>query len=299
VGAITTAASETVPAGDVVSQDPGACSACASPGDPVDLVVSIGGTPNTAPDVTITAPADGTSIVEGTQLDLSATATDNEDGVLTSAITWSSSEDGALGAGGSVSVSLSVGVHSITATVTDSGGLVGSDQITVTVTPAPIDVPDVIGQTQAGAEAQLVAAGLSVGNVTGQTSTSVPAGDVIDQSPTACDACASPGDPVDLVVSSGPPANTAPTLTITTPADNSVAVEGIAVTFTATASDAEQGDLSGTVVWSSSRDGILGTGASVSVPLTRGRHIVTATVTDAGGLVGSAQVVVRVRRDRG
>jgi beta-lactam-binding protein with PASTA domain len=297
VGDVTVQSSTSVPAGVVIDQSPTACSVCASPGDPVDLVVS-SGPANTAPGVTITTPADGTSIVEGTQLDLGATATDAEDGDLTSAITWSSSEDGALGGGGVVSVSVSVGVHIITASVTDTGGLVGSDQITVTVTAAPIDVPDVTGQSQADAEAELVAAGLSVGVITTAVSDTVPAGNVLSQDPSACSVCASPGDPVDLVVSSGPPANTAPTLTITAPANNSTAVEGVAVTFTATASDAEQGDLSGTVVWSSNRDGILGSGASLSVPLTRGRHVITATVTDAGGLQGSGQVVVRVRRDR-
>ena len=60
------------------------------------------------------------------------------------------------------------------------------------------------GQLQATAEANIVAAGLTVGTVTTAASATVPAGDVISQNPVACMACASPSDPVDLVVSTGP-----------------------------------------------------------------------------------------------
>ena len=59
---------------------------------------------------------------------------DNEDGNLSANLTWNSNLDGALGTGASVGATLSVGGHTITASVTDSGGLPGSDQITITVT---------------------------------------------------------------------------------------------------------------------------------------------------------------------
>jgi hypothetical protein len=92
------------------------------------------------------------------------TATDAEDGILSGSLGWTSSEDGALGSGASVNATLSLGTHTITAAVTDGGGLSGNDQITVSVTAAPVDVPDVTGQTQASAEADLLAAGLTVGS---------------------------------------------------------------------------------------------------------------------------------------
>jgi hypothetical protein len=61
-------------------------------------------------------------------------ASDAEDGDLTAGLSWVSSLDGAIGTGGSFSRSdLSVGGHTITATVTDSGGLAASEQITLTV----------------------------------------------------------------------------------------------------------------------------------------------------------------------
>ena len=89
---------------------------------------------NTAPGVSITGPADGASVVEGTALTFTGTANDNEDGNLSANLTWNSNLDGALGTGASVGATLSVGGHTITASVTDSGGLPGSDQITITVT---------------------------------------------------------------------------------------------------------------------------------------------------------------------
>jgi hypothetical protein len=47
---------------------------------------------------------------------------------------WTSSQDGQIGTGGSFSRSLTAGTHTITAKVTDSGGLTGQKAISVTVT---------------------------------------------------------------------------------------------------------------------------------------------------------------------
>ena len=77
--------------------------------------------------------------------------------------------------------------------------------------PPPVTVPNVIGQTQNGAAAVLQKSGLTVGTVTQQTSTSVPAGSVISQNPAAGTSVA-PGSAVDLVVSSGPPPVTVPSV---------------------------------------------------------------------------------------
>ena len=93
-----------------------------------DLVFAVEtNTPNTAPSVTISAPANGSSVTEGTSVVFSGSASDFEDGNLSVGLAWSSSIDGVIGGGGSFSTSsLSVGVHTITASVTDSGGLSGS-----------------------------------------------------------------------------------------------------------------------------------------------------------------------------
>ncbi len=89
-----------------------------------------------APDVTITAPANGSSFAEGDPINFTGTAIDVQDGDISGSISWSSSINGALGGGASIIVSsLSVGTHTITASATDSDTLTGTDQISVTVQP--------------------------------------------------------------------------------------------------------------------------------------------------------------------
>jgi hypothetical protein len=95
-----------------------------------------GGGDNTAPSVTISSPANNASFTSGTSINFSGSATDAEDGNLTSSLAWTSSRDGQIGTGGSFSAVLSDGTHTITASITDSGGLAGSDSITVVVQPA-------------------------------------------------------------------------------------------------------------------------------------------------------------------
>jgi len=185
-------------------------------------------TGNTPPTVTITAPPNGTTVTEGTAINFTGTASDAEDGNLTAAISWSSSIDGSLGTGGSVNATLSAGTHTITASVTDSGGLGDSDSISVTVNQ---------------------------------------------------------------------PANTAPSVTITAPPDGTTVTEGTAINFTGTASDAEDGDLTAAISWSSSLDGALGTGGSVNATLSVGTHTITASVTDSGGLGASDSISVTVEED--
>ena len=94
--------------------------------------------PNSPPVVDITAPTDGSSFDESATVNFTATATDEEDGVLTPSIAWSSSRDGDLGtpSAGFSTTALSVGTHIITAKVTDSKGATGSASITVTITAA-------------------------------------------------------------------------------------------------------------------------------------------------------------------
>lgn len=86
--------------------------------------------------------------------------------------------------------------------------------------------------------------------------------------------------------------NNAPAVTITSPANESVHLLGTAVTLNASVSDIEDGDVSASVVWTSDLDGIVGSGASVSAPLSAGTHTVTATATDSKGLSGSSSIAV-------
>jgi len=145
-GSQTLTATYTLPAGSLQAvranfRYQGSASPCStgSYDDHDDLVFAVGGggPVNTAPTVTITSPTDGSTVTAGTSVSFSGTATDTEDGDLSASLSWSSDLDGNIGSGASFSTSgLSTGVHTITASVTDSGGLGDSDQIALTVEQA-------------------------------------------------------------------------------------------------------------------------------------------------------------------
>ncbi|MEM7220864.1 MAG: sulfatase-like hydrolase/transferase [Pseudomonadota bacterium] len=94
------------------------------------------------------------------------------------------------------------------------------------------------------------------------------------------------GDPVDPPDENQPP-------TIDVSAGSNTVDEGDAVTLTATTADAEDG-APDNVSWASSLDGPLGNGLSLSVSLSTGEHVITATVTDSGGASASASLTINV-----
>ena len=98
--------------------------------------------PNAAPVVTITGPSSGVRFDTDETIAFTGTAVDAEDGDLGLDLEWTSDLDGSLGTGGSLSITLSEGVHTIQSSASDTAGESGSDSILVTVTnPAlPDDV---------------------------------------------------------------------------------------------------------------------------------------------------------------
>lgn len=91
--------------------------------------------PDSAPSALIAQPPPGAVIPPGRSVLLQGTATDWEDGPLSSTqLAWNSDRDGALGAGRAALVdSLSPGLHHITLTATDSSGQRGSASVSVYV----------------------------------------------------------------------------------------------------------------------------------------------------------------------
>lgn len=87
--------------------------------------------------------------------------------------------------------------------------------------------------------------------------------------------------------------NTSPWITITSPAGTSFS-PGQMVTFAATAVDAEDGKLSGSLVWTSSLAGQIGVGGQFSKVLPIGTHVITATVSDANGAIATQEITIRV-----
>jgi len=92
---------------------------------------------NQPPTVSITSPPGGASFAQGATVNFTGSASDAEDGGLTAGLTWTSSRDGAIGTGGSFSKSdLSAGTHTITASVADSKGAIGSATKSITIQSA-------------------------------------------------------------------------------------------------------------------------------------------------------------------
>ena len=90
---------------------------------------------NELPTVNISSPSNGATFTSGDVICLVGTAQDTEDGNITANLVWTSGIDGQIGTGGSCSKILSVGTHTITASVDDSDGAHDSKYISVNITP--------------------------------------------------------------------------------------------------------------------------------------------------------------------
>lgn len=88
--------------------------------------------------------------------------------------------------------------------------------------------------------------------------------------------------------------NTAPTVSISEPVDGATFASGVTITFTGIADDAEQGNISSLIEWSSNLDGELGTAASINVVLSDGDHTITATIMDKGRKTASVSIDITV-----
>lgn len=92
---------------------------------------------NAAPSLSITSSS--ATYLHGSSHTIQATASDAEDGDLTDSIVWTSDiQGGTLGTGGELDTTvLDVGIHTLTATVTDAGGATASDTVQITILSAP------------------------------------------------------------------------------------------------------------------------------------------------------------------
>ncbi|MEA2060983.1 MAG: hypothetical protein U9P10_10840 [Thermodesulfobacteriota bacterium] len=96
--------------------------------------------------------------------------------------------------------------------------------------------------------------------------------------------------------SSDAASNTPPNADITSPSTLLSFNTGETITFEGTGTDAEDGTLTGdALVWSSDRDGGLGTGASLSnASLSEGEHTITLTASDTSGSSAMAFIIITV-----
>ena len=74
--------------------------------------------------------------------------------------------------------------------------------------------------------------------------------------------------------------NLTPSIAITNPATGDTILTD-SQSFSASANDPEDGDISSSVIWSSSIDGVFASGAAITATLSDGNHIITASITDS------------------
>ncbi len=275
------------------------------------------------PAVAITAPLSGSQVLTSDSVNFLATANDPEDGDLSAAVSWSSNIDGALGTGASITSSLSAGVHTVTASVNDSIAQTGTDSITVTAMQPANSPPTVsitapadgstfesgdlvtLSGTASDPEDGSLSASISwVSNLDGNlgagasVSSTLSVGTHVITASVFDSQLLVDADTVSVTVNA--PANMAPTVSITAPADGSIADAGTSVSFSGSAADAEDGDISASMSWTSSLDGSIGSGASFATAgLSLGTHTITATATDSGSLSDSASITVIIESGGG
>jgi hypothetical protein len=240
VGTVTTSYSAVVPAGDVISQSPIGGTSVA-PGSSVDIEVSLGEDISSviyeAEDAVLSGPTivsdnpgyTGTGYINyknatGDYVEWTVTAASGGgydfifryglgdvagrsleikvNGVVVDP-SLNFPDTGAFGNWDTVallSVTLNAGANTVRATTIGFEGP-NIDHLAVSAGTS-VTVPDVVGQAQATAEANIVAANLVVGTVTNAYSAVVPAGDVISQNPIGGTSVAT-GSSVDIEVSLG------------------------------------------------------------------------------------------------
>ena len=294
------------------------------PADPQDVTITANSmenisfslTPseeNTNPYAQITGPANNATFSQGATVSFSGAGSDCEDGTITGAgLAWSSDIDGALGTGSPLQVSsLSRATHTITLTVTDSGGKKDTASITlrISVNTAPtaeITAPAGGGSYEQGQRISFAGAAsddediLLSGSSLAWTSSldgALGTGNALNVDDlsngnhtitlTATDSGGKTGkDTISLSVVQSLP----PTATIFSPMEAASFNLGVTILFAGTASDGKDGTLTGSALkWTSSIDGNIGSGATFATDsLSSGNHTITLTATDSDGSTGAA-----------
>jgi beta-lactam-binding protein with PASTA domain len=320
VGTVTFAGSQTVAAGNVISEDPAAGTVVLL-GSPVNLVISGIAVPNvfgealstgesaitvaslTVGNVTLAASATvpgghiaSQTPVAGTYVDIATAVNLTVAGIAIPNVVGedlNTAEGGITGAGlgvGNVTQAASalVPVGAVMSENPAAGTLVlpsaTVDLVVSTGSQGQTQVPNVVGMTQARATTTIQGVGLVVGMVTTAASGTVAAGNVISESP-AAGSLVNPGSAVNLVVSTG-----AALLAITVTPVNPSIMPGATEQFIATGNyggNATQ-NLTNQVTWSSTVAGV----ATISGGgLATAGAVGTSTISATFGQVSASMVL--------
>ena len=276
---------------------------------------------NNAPVVTINTPPDNSIYETGATISFTGIASDAEDGFISdslsppAALNWVSSIDGPLGTIASISTTLTKGTHIITLTATDSESETGSANITIHVgnTPPTVSITSPATGTNYEIGEYVTFQGLSAdtedGTLSGpslQWTSSIDGDFATGLSPSQINTLSMGQHEITLIATDSNGAvtystpiairvgNITPVATILNPSNNASFENGETITFEGTGIDSEDGILLTTsLVWTSTRQGIIGTGTSFSTTaLDGGEHAVSLTATDADGATHSTSITI-------
>jgi len=280
---------------------------------------------DSGPDVWIISPSAGDTYVFPASINFNGTATDTVDGDITASIIWTSDIDNYIGASGFFAKPISVGIHNITASVTDSFGNTASLSHIITVTPvdaiptisiaSPINGSSFVegiaitftGTATDPEDGDLTDSlfwwsdlgGGLVGTGGSFVNSSLPVGTHFITA-TAQDSASQTGSSMHIITVTPVVVDNPPTVNIVTPSDGESIINGTLVTFSATATDVEDGDLAETLKWYSDLDGFFGASGSIlydTASLSNGTHTITANVTDSATNTNSDYITITITED--
>lgn len=271
---------------------------------------------NNPPAVTINSPPDNSIYEEGTTISFTGTASDPEDGFISDvSLSWFSSLDGPLGTGTSISSTLTKGTHIVSLTATDSEGDTGSATLTIFVgnNPPTVSIDSPLSGTNYDTGEFITFQGTSAdaedGILSGASlrwSSSLDGDFATGQSPPQLNTLSTGLHEITLIATDSNNAvtystpisirvgNIAPVATILNPSNNESFENGETILFEGTGIDAEDGVLLTTsLVWTSTREGQIGTGTSFSTAtLSGGEHTITLTATDTDNASHSTSITI-------
>jgi Leucine-rich repeat (LRR) protein len=268
--------------------------------------------PNTAPAVTIDSIQNGAIFQAGELVTLSGTATDAEEGNISPAIQWQSNLDGALGSGASIQFPLRIGNHTISASITDGTGASTTQTVNLRINAPPQvsltspmdtsvyqqgDLVEFAGSANDPEDGDLNNLIQWHSDLDGSLGSGTQVSMVLSVGEHIVSASVTDFDGATSTQSVTVTINSPPQLDLLSPPDGSLFMLTEPVNLSARASDLEEGNISGSITWSSSLDGSLGSGGNLSITsLSLGTHTISASVTDSSG--GTRSLTTQIEIDQ-
>lgn len=269
---------------------------------------------NNTPSVTITSPFNG-SAISNMNITLSGTAYDPRDGYLNyNNLSWTSNIDGFLGNGSFLHLdSLSIGNHSITFSGTNSHGQTAFAYINLYLFPQGYPVAIIFsplnnatlpnnspvffsGEASDLDDGSLCNAATWSSSIDGTLGTGCNLNHTLSLgNHTITYTVTNSANHTSTATINVSVVNGLPSVSIVQPLSSASFYQHQSVTLQASATDFPQGNISNLVKWYSDIQGYLGAGQSLSVLLSPGNHILTASVQDNAGSIATATVPVIIK----